>query len=309
MGTDFNNINYLKEFTVSEHQAEHNISDWQKYFAVIFSQRNERLQERFIWLKVVEKATHLAEAIRKYHYDEATQHIARLFCWLCSFCTNNETILGTTSLNDIIWWKYPYVCPHCAPKLKQLLESGNLDSSILVCICDTKKIEEQKDKGIDEKTLDWFRNRNEKLKKEKLTKLDGWMRMFQDLYESRIELLSLDSIAFHLLEEVGEVICVLRNYSEIESTLNLKEYKRTNKMVKEAMRRYEDDKRIKPTKKDKISSDKYLKRCQSFLKNCMKEEVADVFSWLAAVVIKITRQRRRYISYDKRYIESCRNAI
>jgi len=273
------------------------IDNWQAYFYKIFSERNKDFTEghQFMWLKVIEKATIVGEAIRKNNFNEASRSIARVFCWLCGFCSENKDILGTDKLSDIIWYKYPRVCSTCAVKINKELIKEITSKNGLKCTCD-RTADERVNKKVDNEILEGYREL------EKPKALDEWVMMFEAIFGHRLHIQSLDSICFHFLEEVGEVTTALRNYRENEMNIDRGNVDRA--LLERIMGRLRGDDPeyviLKLEKDDRI----FFDACQNLMANSIKEEVADVFSWLSALVIKLLGNRRCYTEYEDRFFST-----
>ena len=291
----------MKEFVDRKHHNKHTMDDWQGFFRKIFEDRDS-IQAPFMWLKVAEKASNFSEAIRKEQFDDAARAIARMFLWICEFCSKNQDVIGTSKLSEVVWHKYPYVCPHCSPVLMWVHESikDTKDKKRLLqlgCYCQLG-IETTSNKGVNDKSLDYFRNLADKP-----NFLDDWVRMFRKIYGSRINIMTLESIAFHLFEEVGEVISSLRFYAEL-SGLGTVTGLTVDDIKTIVLHLYNDPDRLGVIFKKHKKAEPLLVELRQFAGLCVKEEIADVFSWLAASVIKFTSMRVGYIDHDKRYTSS-----
>ena len=274
------------------------IDGWQAYFHQIFSERNKDFTEghQFMWLKVIEKATIVGEAIRKNDFNEASRSLARVFCWLCGFCSENKDIIGTDKLSDVIWYKYPRVCSTCAVKINEELAKEILNKEGLKCACD-HTADERVNKKVNNEILEGYRL----LKKPKT--LDDWVVMFEAIFGHRLHIQSLDSICFHFVEEVGEVTTALRNYRENTMVITSENVDRD--MLERIMEKIRGDDPKYIIIKTKMMDDRdFFDACQNLMADSIKEEVADVFSWLSALVIKLLGNRKCYTEYEERFFST-----
>ena len=135
------------------------------------------------------------------------------------------TIRTEKEFSEIIWDKYPKVCPVCfwwrhqnGCDTPEDYEKG--------CEClihdvedrdKTKGEEEKRNKVLEKqsrvKALRNFAKTQSELEKKPNT-IDDWQKMFKELFKSNLRHISLVDIGFHLLEEVGEVSdAMMRMYS------------------------------------------------------------------------------------------------
>lgn len=280
----------------SNNHSEATIEDWQAYFLQLFSKRNEFLTGPFMWLKVIEKATIVGEAIRKNNFNEASISLARVFCWLCAFCSENKDVLETDNLGEIVWYKYPKVCSACVVELNEELMKEIESKTALKCRCD-QTVEYKVNKHVNNEILDEYRRLS------KPVKLDEWVEMFCVIYGHRLHIQSLDSICFHFLEEVGEVTTALRNYKELKINIDPANVDR-NKLIKLMDPLRKNDVEYDLLKSKKKSEVEFCDGCRKILKDSIKEELADVFSWLCALVIKLLENRKCYTEYEGRFFNT-----
>jgi NTP pyrophosphatase (non-canonical NTP hydrolase) len=185
--------------------------------------------------------------------------------------------------SDLIWNKYPGYCPACLdyeftkmigqsnasdvqkalevarPRIEtwisQEAEKANSPNPCQ-CLSRIAFAEERNDKlKVIKPMLDDFRLLYAEATRSNGKKKSGMMElqsMFEALFGNTYQVFSVQNIAFHLLEEVGEVSQALKDC-------------------------YTFDKKRKPF------SEEILKR----RKMKFKEEIADVFSWLHALMLKI----------------------
>jgi NTP pyrophosphatase (non-canonical NTP hydrolase) len=270
------------------------VNGWMDFFNEIFEIRNRQFRKagnenaRFMWLKVMEHSTRIAEAIRKREFFDAVSSVARVFCWICGFVKNNAELLGTeatlTPLADIIWHKYPRVCAYCVPPL-----TGDVKEIIdrrqgLSCSCEPRERERERNKKAVATYLDEYR----KLKRP--ISLDDWSDMIIAIYGQRCSLTSLESICFHFLEEVGEVLTMMQMIASFHTNFPrgtpIGDIKR--KII------------FKEFFKDLI----YRRETQyddfvDLMKTSLRDEIADVLSWLFSLVEKLFSERASFSTYER----------
>jgi len=227
--------------------ARASLYQWQNHVERIYGKRNASKPEEIIWFRVLENASKVAENLRRYRYGEGMQSLSHVFCWLCAFC-----IRTNRNIEEIVWKKYPYVCPYCRKDRERAVKS---------CTCPGHRMETEetpthkKEMMINEEILKNFRKI---FNKNKPRSLDGWVRMFDRLYENSNYSASIEHIGFHLTEEVGEVGRVWRRKQEFEKRVQKGLEKGTD--IKKARFQFEVD---------------------------LDYEIADVFSWACALINKI----------------------
>ena len=218
------------------------IDDWSKEFIEIYGHKDMLMDEEAMWLHVVEDMSDVAEALRKDKYKEATKPLLHVFCWVSCFISH---FIGR--LNEVLWDKYPAVCPVCVTK-----ESNQLDT----CKCPTKyrEVEEAKDKGVNEEVLTLFR---EKINAKPKT-INEWTSMFDTIYGSKISHDDVSKICFHLMEEIGEVSKSLRKKKNFVRSMHLNGL-----------------------------SDEEIKKGTIVLQKKLEYELADTISWTFSLANKI----------------------
>jgi NTP pyrophosphatase (non-canonical NTP hydrolase) len=206
-------------------------------------------------------------------FKRASQIIPHIFCWYCCFIAkytivkvdNDENVTGgylldsfTSENHNVSRWvlnKYPFACPACGED---------------VCACPSfrDEVESRSEGASGGETLiipRWY-VRGKALKKAKWKALSETERhprlselenMFRTMYAGSHHDLSLAAVCFHLLEEVGEVG---EKLLDIES------------MSKISVGDIDEEKR---------------KTVINDLNKELKAELADVFSWICAVVDKL----------------------
>ena len=281
-------LNRATKLINASNYREASINDWQKFFNIIFSKRNKEYDHPSMWNKVVEHSTQLAEAIRKREFFEASTSISRIFCWVCGFVSSNPDIVENSSLEDIIWFKYPRVCNYCVPEISQQVQRLIDVRGGILCQCG-REVGLQSNKKVRASLLkQYYKNPRPKT-------LDEWGSMFDAIYGDKISLMSLDDICFHLLEEVGEVLVALRKKADFVTNIPAERF--TVGLVKKT---FGNSKSFETVLNNPRST------YQDFLKALnqnVREEVADVVSWLFSLIGKLVDLRNNLSNYEVKAYE------
>jgi hypothetical protein len=261
------------------------IKDWTQAFANLYSQSDKGRTAEEFWIATMAHSSVIGETIRRLDYPELMTAAAHTFCWMCcyvDYCNKTDDLLFHCkhSLCDIVFFKYPAVCGLCQ-------ESP--------CKCDAPKTDSKKDKAADYKKL---------LQKWKgLRRMEGhtieeWLDIFKPIYGGRIHLQTLESIGFHFLEEAGEEAKAVRQLVQMRSVLNsgidgldkkcLEDISEIEKLVEE-YDKCEKDKEGRPVIRMKSKDLKDVKARIVKAKMDFVIELADTFSWLCAILIKVLR--------------------
>ena len=117
----------------------------------------------------------------------------------CTIHTNEKL-----EFSDIIWNKYPGICPVCFWRRINSVIKISDENFREQCDCLIHEVESRdqsrpKDraKGLSDYAKQYYKN--------KPISVDQWQDMFKNIYQANLRHLSLIDIAFHLLEEMGEV--------------------------------------------------------------------------------------------------------
>ncbi|MBT9132758.1 MAG: hypothetical protein DDT33_01287 [Firmicutes bacterium] len=188
----------------SGERYKYGIDEWEAEFSRIYKHVDIRRSPPEMWLHLVEDATTVAECLRKDKYEKALRPLAHVFGWACSFVwrCRFESVLGCQiqkPLSRIVWDKYPAHCSLCGQER---------------CICSVRRHEleelskEEKEKKLEEieGALSVARHRTENMPKT----LDEFTDMFRRIYKGAHYDLSVGAIAFHFMEEIGEVSTCIR---------------------------------------------------------------------------------------------------
>jgi NTP pyrophosphatase (non-canonical NTP hydrolase) len=233
------------------------------------------------WLNVVAHASVLAEEIRKSSWDKVAHETAEVFVWWLSFVmrislppeNNSDAIFYLPCKpSEIVWSKFPNRCPVCfglilsqiiniSPASEEGFSSVTVENAHLIeaytslkdkkcsCLIEKELIEKRSKsfKYFVKSQLDRL-SKLEELREDKPTSLKRLEASLENIYEPPIFVLSASEIAFHLLEEIGEV-------SEALVSLTMQ-----------------------PTDTGTDFLNEHKKRLRN-----LREELADVFSWTIAM--------------------------
>lgn len=228
--------------------ADCSLTVWQEHFNLIYGKKNESLSSEELWARVYENASKVAENLRRYRYAAAFQSLAHVTCWVLGFANRTRK-----KLEDVVWRKYPYVCPYC-----RTLEN---DEAVRACSCGTKRTQLEEAETHVKATMiqdHVIKHFAEVFKEKKPSKIDGWVQMYARLYGNTTYSMPVEHIGFHLMEEIGEVIRVLRRRKEFDRRVEKGLEKGTD--VSMAKQAFEYD---------------------------LDSELADVFSWTCTLAYKI----------------------
>jgi NTP pyrophosphatase (non-canonical NTP hydrolase) len=179
---------------------------------------------------------------------------------------------------DIVWSKYPLLCPVCFQRNGNR-PRGNPENGAEACHCLLHPVE---DRSIAETAEQKVQLREAKeltrrelqahaasLRDRKVAGMDELQRMFAQIFKANIEHLSLSDIAFHLLEEVGEVSdALLRLYTYRVGTVD------------------------QPGGVEDIP----VAEIERSVGN-LEDELADVASWMFTLVIKLDKMKETVRGY------------
>jgi len=190
---------------------------WEHELGFIYSSRNAARDPGNMWLRAVSDSSKVGEAIRKGEYIDVMKYLTHTFAWILT-TTHKLTeykyddvpaLLGIdhralTSTWDCLVEKYPGICPYCAVKVG--------------CQCGVIR-EEMENETKAERRLRLAQNRqNVRRTAEMNDELDksviGITKMFDRIYGHTHYGVDMDKIAFHMLEEVGEVAWCLTSLRE-----------------------------------------------------------------------------------------------
>lgn len=230
-------------------EKEQSLEFWVEKFTEIYKHHHMNREVTEMWLPVVQFGSKIAEDIRKAEYGMVHEHLAHAFAWFFTMIGRCKNFKDFThpfyriekNLSELIGFKYPNKCGHCA-------------SNPCDCAKQRMALERTEDKEVQEKKL----NRARELFNKTYPNwtIQNWVNMFAEIYSNLIYSMSIESITFHLMEEIGEVARALRGLIEYEGSLG-------------------------------IQLDLEYKNDLEAKKASFKFELADVFSWLISVYIKL----------------------
>lgn len=313
------------------------IEDWIVILYSIYKDHNITSGPYDLWLQAVNDASQLAETIRREIIrtkfpSETSVHtqLARLFCRISAFVgrylydhqsvgaddpiggglageTLDDYIGGEEKYEKWILLKYPYSCPTCGT---------------CPCVCASYR-NIMENRGSKAYSDFWSRKRKKFIhQKERYSYVDGdlshatkemyeksiddWVRVFYDIYASSHIEVSLESIAFHFLEEVGEVsdglLCIdelhkyrskvgvyCRDTADLDKSIitQAKQEPKYAKFLDEYKRRRTGDEEREP-------SDNAYQYLLQINMNVVKEELADVLTWMCAILNKISAMYKHW---------------
>jgi NTP pyrophosphatase (non-canonical NTP hydrolase) len=216
-------------------------------------------------------AAAIAERARKKaSADDLFKEIADFALWLFTAVhklegpigeirNTNETPLETvirirTGCSDLLWHRYPRFCPLCyerRTKGDRKLEKSQ--SFLEPCDClSTDHVPQEK--PLRRAALVALRGFSEETRNSKPKSIDGWQEMFETVFRANLRHLTLTDATSHLLEELGEA---------------------SDAMIRMSSYRNED----------------FVKGEPDHRQFRLEAQVADVFSWLFAIVLKADLNR------------------
>ena len=166
------------------------LDDWQAVFHDLYGHIDDKRSFDSIWRHAMVNASKFSSDIRKNNFGLAFTHLAHILCWTLSFAERcrkskeldgNDSLMTTQTLADFVWEKYPGACPYCETS---------------PCSCASPGIV-QKESGD---LVIPVGNPGKRPKS-----LDDWGRMFDAIYGEAHAVIPIEALAFHLVEETGEV--------------------------------------------------------------------------------------------------------
>jgi NTP pyrophosphatase (non-canonical NTP hydrolase) len=235
----------------------------------IYSTHDQNRSIWDVWSHTLHHAASVAEMIRKgAPSDNLFKEIADFSLWLFTTVQKlsgrfgeqkspNETPADTfirieSGCSDLVWHKYPRVCPSCFARTTEGDPSGKQSQEYLQpCDCLLHDADPQ-DENSTRQALAGVRSLSEDSCGDKPKNIDEWQEMFGTVFASNLRHLSLKDVALHLMEELGEASdAMIRMYSYVQKTFVAGEPNR-----------------------------RQLK---------LETQLADVFSWLFSLVEKLNR--------------------
>lgn len=180
---------------------ESTLDDWMNEFWVIYKDHDTARGLLDMWAMTAEDASKVGEGIREGDPKKTLVSLAHAFCWASSFAGRlfkddgipnqfrfSHNFPEIQGLSDILWYKYPRICPRCVlPGCNcPLMLEGVSESNR------RRKLEQRRQSGPKPQTI------------------EEWEVHFGGIYDRSHHLMSLNEIGFHYEEEVGEVFRAIR---------------------------------------------------------------------------------------------------
>lgn len=166
-------------------------------------------------LHLFDHASKLGEAIRKDELNKIFDELAELTNWLFGFVaklndrkSDWQAVFNIEAkFSNMIWAKYPGICGHCLErdylaKGKQPPKNIHRQHKKCACLVNYPEVEYRDDK---EELKRERRTFAEETRDKRPNTLASMEKMFHEIYEANVSVWTIESIGFHLLEEVGEV--------------------------------------------------------------------------------------------------------
>ena len=235
------------------------LDDWVTEFYEIYKSKDRKRSVSDMWLHLVENASKVAEALRRNEYGMASSELAHVFAWLCSFVAKcQDTDLEANKIDKIYLLDEPF-----SDIVYKVFE--NLWCKVCrvsPCHCSVERVRYETVERSKIKLGERLASSIPSGERHKIPPtLDKWVEMFKNIYENSDYGYPIDYICFHFLEEVGEVCRVILGLSRFVGKT--------------------EDELTKPDSEE-------LKK----LKNNLKEELVDVFAWIASLVMKLQFLRK-----------------
>lgn len=256
------------------------VNDWMRVFQELYSKADSKRTPEQMWIAVMAHTSTIGESIRKVAFESLLKSAAHTFCWLCSFVNkcralpDDDVFSIRESLPGIVSLKYPSVCGHCKGK---------------PCRCDPVNIEGKADKSA--VYTDLLEIRDRELKSQEDYSIEGYKKMFYEIYGARGHIQTLESIGFHFLEEIGEAAVCVRKLSQLRRIAQNGSTKIDTALIKQLSRVdgiVENYAKYKPTEQINyaVKDPNMLKARLVDAKMGLVVEIGDSFSWFCALLNK-----------------------
>jgi len=272
----------IKETTYEKASLE----DYQREILEIWPHLAER-PALHTWARVVQHATTACEGMRRSDWSLVLKEIASTIVWWLAFIQKLNLLSKSSSCKtyeddlvfglplsptEIVWRKYPGVCPvefGLAARNPATIAWKDRPGKVCRCLGRKREVEDRtpEEKIRAKRALRSFAQMN---RRHRSNNVKGIEDMFRRIFEGVVYQLSVQEVCFHFIEEIGEVSEALAN-ATVSECLNVRN---SNKRT------------LVGERKEKLSG--------------IAEELADVFSWSLAVVIKV---QTLLMSFEK-YVES-----
>ena len=268
------------------------IDDYHLDFSEIWARDVAERSVFDLWLHVVDHASRIARAIRRQEPPAVIDDVADTTVWLMSFIAQCQKtgvdalelcFRFTETPSQIIWQKYPGICPSCFDHwllslldlkddeipirklefkrdsiVKAVKERARAERQPAPCTCFTRLVTHRREREIAASLRTEFDELRHcfagaasaaGLAVATTVELE---EMFNAIYANAHHVLSLETTAFHLLEEVGEASEAIKDLYTFDD-----------------------------------SREPYTPELHATRKERLLEEIADVFSWMFATALKI----------------------
>lgn len=267
MSNNLPEISYQKRFNVP---IEDYVRDVKRIWPL-----NSKRSPLHIWMEVVGRASSVCEGVRKLEWDVVVNELAAIIMWWFAYIgrvndlneySGDLIIFRVPNIvSDILWRNYPFMCPVCISSFVQRNPSSTyrdiLSSIDSTCTCLTNKMSiEQRSEEIKQLAGRLTKEISTLNINNKPKTLGEFEKMFVSIYHSNTYTLSPEEIAFHLLEEVGEVSNAL-----VDTTIH-REF-------------------IVPEKRVETDVGNFLLEAKDKIEH-IEKELADVFSWSISLLEK-----------------------
>lgn len=255
------------------------LDDFVQVIPGIYEEQDKMRSIWDVWLHANHHASAIGEEVRKNKPGGTLlQEIADFSMWLFTFLgkaagdygvarpgdvRQEESLIRVKlSYSDLLWNKYPGMCPVCYWRRSKGGDRSLEGDESFRNSCDCLLYDvESRDQGEKRKHVQALRGFANDHAEEKPSSVDEFQRLFASIFSPNLRHLDLDDIAFHLLEEVGEVSdAMVRTYTYLGE--------------------------VEP-------GEPYWRQVW------LEEEVADVTSWLFALVEKLNLVRDTADEDDK----------
>lgn len=246
-----------------------NLDGWAERFWQLYKNQNINRTIPEIWLAAIQSTSVIAEGVRKNTYGEVKKGITHLFSWICAFynqCTIHPNRESHYSLTELDFSKYASFKKYKPswdkePNLWKIIAfkfPGRCGRCcVSPCNCGLSRVGEFIGKHSDfPKEIKMYRKNFTKDGQD--SSLEDWTSLFTINFSNSIYRSSIENICFHLMEEAGEVARAIRALGELAHEPRDKEER-------------------------KVFFEK-----QKMNKEDLIEEMADTFSFLVAIAIKLS---------------------
>jgi hypothetical protein len=189
-----------------------------------------------VWCHTMHHAAGIAEQIRKGESEEDLyREIADFSLWLFTMVLKLSGEFGHpkgefegpqdryiriwNSCSDIVWHKYPKLCPLCHDKRIARANVAEVKlGDIQPCCCPPNPGTQESDDAW-RRRIAAVREYSGQIYAEKPKGIDEWQGMFGAVFGDKLSLFSLSDISLHLMEELGETSdAMIRMYSYSPNT-------------------------------------------------------------------------------------------